>query len=336
MPFTKKIIYLLEATSICGGVKVVFEQAKTLLEHGLDVSVISKDPYPNWIDFKIPFEQVSNFQAIFKKEALFILTFFKHVIEAGKASALNNCIHLCQGYEGDYKEAQGFISQIEAAYRTPIKRITVCEMLSRHLYNKFGINAFNIGQAIDHDTFYPSEAYETNCQTKCVIMGSYNNSIKRINDALAAIAPIKKSHSIRLIRISLSDTKKIEQQVCPIDEYYSFLPPKEVAKILRSCHLLIMPSSEGEGFGLPVVEAMASGLPVIMTNIPSFNEITNKDYPIPLVEPKNISALRSTIEMVLADKKLMVFARKRGLEIAKQYNYENVAKKLLYFLERQG
>ncbi len=329
------IIYILEATSICGGVKVVFEQARELKKRGLDIKIASKGPYPAWLDFSVPFKQVSCIEEIFKENAIFILTFFNHILKAKAWGVLDRCIHLCQGYEGDYEEARPFLKKIEEAYKIPVLRVTVSPRLARYLHLKFGINVLSVGQAIDHSVFYPEKHPHFSPPFKILIMGSFTNSVKRLKDALAAATLVKNKLPVRLIRISLSETKKEEMRLYPIDEYYQYLKPQQVADIMRNAHALIMSSGPGEGFGLPVIEAMACGLPVIMTDIDSFREITANKYPISLAPVGDINTMASFLEKLLTDANLFFNARKSGIEIASAYTYNRVGEKLINLLRHK-
>jgi glycosyltransferase involved in cell wall biosynthesis len=329
------IIYILEATSICGGVKVVFEQARELKKRGLDIKIVSKGPYPAWLDFTVPFKQITCIEETFKEDAIFILTFFNHILIAKALGVLDKCIHLCQGYEGDCEEAKPFLKEIEQAYKIPILRITVSPRLARYLHLKFGINAFSVGQAIDHSIFYPAKQPNLSPPFKILIMGSFTNSVKRVKDALAAATLVKNKLPVRLIRISLSETKKEEMRLYPIDEYYQYLKPQQVADIMRTAHALIMSSGPGEGFGLPVIEAMACGLPVIMTNIDSFKEITKNKYPLPLIPVGDVNAMASLLLKLLTDANLFLNARKTGIELASAYTYDKVGEKLVNLLKKR-
>ena len=82
-----------------------------------------------------------------------------------------------------------------------------------------------------------------------------------------------------------------------------------------------------EGFGLPVLEAMACGCPVIASNTSSLPEVTG-DAAI-LVPPRDIDAWTSAIRQVLDDDDLLQAMRNRGYDRAKAFSWSNAADRYL-------
>ena len=78
-----------------------------------------------------------------------------------------------------------------------------------------------------------------------------------------------------------------------------------------------------EGFGLPPLEAMACGTPVISSNVTSIPEICN-DAAI-LVNPYNIDELSVAIEKVLTDNLLMLKMMNKGLIRSMNFSWKNTA-----------
>ena len=80
-----------------------------------------------------------------------------------------------------------------------------------------------------------------------------------------------------------------------------------------------------EGFGLPPLEAMASGAPVVTSNVSSLPEVTG-DAAV-LVDPYDVGAIESGMRRVLTDPALAAEMRRKGLLRAREFSWErSVAK----------
>ena len=78
--------------------------------------------------------------------------------------------------------------------------------------------------------------------------------------------------------------------------YTGFVPQEDLPALYSGCRVFVYPSLY-EGFGLPILEAMACGAPVITSNNSSMAEIA-KDAAI-LVDPRSENQLKRAIEMIL-------------------------------------
>jgi glycosyltransferase involved in cell wall biosynthesis len=89
--------------------------------------------------------------------------------------------------------------------------------------------------------------------------------------------------------------------------------------------MLVMPSLE-EGFGLPVLEAMACGVPVVVSNRGSLPEVAG-DAASP-VDPEDVTALSATMKALLDDGRARQ-ARDRGLKRAAAFDWSASARAAL-------
>jgi len=78
-----------------------------------------------------------------------------------------------------------------------------------------------------------------------------------------------------------------------------------------------------EGFGLPPLEAMACGTPVLTSNVTSLPEVVG-DAGL-LVDPYNVEAIAHGIRRLVEDSALREELKRKGLERAKQFTWERTA-----------
>ncbi|MDM9677903.1 glycosyltransferase family 4 protein [Raoultella planticola] len=104
--------------------------------------------------------------------------------------------------------------------------------------------------------------------------------------------------------------------------FTGFIEAGKLPKLYRTAKALIFPSFY-EGFGLPVIEAQASGIPVITSNNTSLGEISGGAAF--LVEPTDVNDIVQAIELVCNNTGLVMKNVKAGLDNAKKYNWEKTS-----------
>lgn len=328
-----KIAFLLESTFLCGGVKVVLRQAEALSKLGHQVKVISKDPAPDWFGGEIIFVKKNPFARDFGKEFdIIIVTTPELALFHFEHPGLKGIYHLVQGYEGDYQECLAIKDRIEKAYSLPIVKLTVSGRLAARLEKMFPGHYFSIGQGLETDYFYVFPgSVKFNNPDKVFLVGAFSISIKLLEIGLKAFKMVQTTRpDIKLVRISPVDTQEEEEKLTgPIPEYHIYLKPEEVGSVFRSgCGVLISPSGPGEGFGLPALEAMACGVPTVLTSIPSYKSFaTPADY-ARFVNPGSVPSMVNGLIDVLNNHEERFRLIERGLEVASLYRFENVAQKM--------
>ena len=103
----------------------------------------------------------------------------------------------------------------------------------------------------------------------------------------------------------------------------NWVPEEEKAQLLRFADLFVFPSLF-EGFGIPVIEAMASGVPVVCSNVTALPEVAGKAAL--LVDPKDPASIAQAMIRVTTDSRLREEMIRRGLTRANRYSWEESAR----------
>jgi len=101
--------------------------------------------------------------------------------------------------------------------------------------------------------------------------------------------------------------------------FFGFVPDQTLAALYRLASVFAFPSLY-EGFGLPPLEAMACGTPVVTSNVSSIPEVVG-DAAVQ-VDPYDTAAIASGLERVLADPALRATLVARGYERAQHFSWE--------------
>ncbi len=104
-----------------------------------------------------------------------------------------------------------------------------------------------------------------------------------------------------------------------------------VNKIYNACDVLLFPSLE-EGFGYPVVEAFATGLPVVSSNIPVIKEVAGEAAV--LVDPMDIDSIIEGLNRALENKE---YYKTKGSTRSSNYSFDNFKDKMMkYYKSIEG
>ena len=107
--------------------------------------------------------------------------------------------------------------------------------------------------------------------------------------------------------------------------FLGYLPEDTLAVMYRLAGVFVFPSLY-EGFGLPPLEAMASGTPVVTSNVSSLPEVAG-DAAV-LVDPYDTRAIADGIYRVLTDQRLRADLKRRGLARAGQFSWESSVRRV--------
>ena len=111
-------------------------------------------------------------------------------------------------------------------------------------------------------------------------------------------------------------------RVTPFVHFTGPVPEEKLPSLYRGAKALLFPSLY-EGFGLPVLEAMACGIPVVTANTTALPEVAG-DAAL-LVEPTSVEQIGEAIQQIVRDDSLRQRLREKGLARAAQFSWASTA-----------
>ena len=113
--------------------------------------------------------------------------------------------------------------------------------------------------------------------------------------------------------------------------FTGFVPDEELCRLYNTCTVFVMPSLD-EGFGLPAIEAMSCGRPVIVSSGNSLEELVG-DAGL-TVNPHNVEELAAAIDRIFSCEDLRRSLAGRAIQRASEFSWETAARQLLEVFEQ--
>ena len=225
--------------------------------------------------------------------------------------------------------------------------ITISEKVKGDIVKHYGIppervHAIHIG--IDTGSFFIRKPAELKpvmdkyrLPSRFILYPAASLPHKNHERLLEAFKTVKKEEkTLKLLLTGARDYghENIERKIKELDLkddviFLGWLPHEDMPAIYCASTLLIFPSLH-EGFGMPVIEAFASGVPVVCSDIEPLKEIA--EGAALFIDPYNPESIAEGILKVLNDGKLRQELIKNGLERAKNFRWEVLAEKTLSVL----
>ncbi len=110
--------------------------------------------------------------------------------------------------------------------------------------------------------------------------------------------------------------------------YLGYVDNEELSRLYRGASCFVYPSLY-EGFGIPPLEAMASGCPTVVSNVASLPEVCGDA--VRYVDPDSPESIAEGIEEVLTDEELRMSLIEKGIQRAGRFSWERSANEHLRF-----
>jgi len=221
--------------------------------------------------------------------------------------------------------------------------LTDSQCSRRDIAEHLGISAERITvvyPGIELDRFRPAPLDRTGDRARpyvlCVAAADPTKNVQTLVDAFSRLPlAIRDAHDLVLVgdfrrRTDLRERvgrAGIEKQTM----FTGVVSDDQLIKLYQQAALFVFPSRY-EGFGLPVLEAMACGCPVVCSSASSLPEVAG-DATI-LVDPLDVGAFARAIEQLLDDAELRNDLRQRGLRQAARFTWDRTARETIAVYKR--
>jgi glycosyltransferase involved in cell wall biosynthesis len=362
------ITFLSDNMNFSGGRKLLFEYAEYLRSQNHQVHVLVQEKrgaLSEMLDVSV----VKDFSSGNIPECDIILATTPREVKQAYDSGKGRVVHFCQGFEVTDLEQRidgtvipprfqgnGIISRISLArkrrswkkkkakidkiYQLPTDLIAVSRHLQSDLEKRYERKVHLCINGINRTIFSPEETFKWNNFSesnplKVINVGPYKVTFKGISKTYKAIKQLKEdNYPIEFIRVA---PKFLEEEygLGIVDKFYENIPPEELAGLFRSANVYISNSTEGEGFGLPAMEAMSCGLICILSSISSYKNFSDRDNHCIFVPEGDVDATVEAVKRVInLTKEQALDIRTNGLEVASGYTFEKSCKKFEEILQK--
>jgi GT2 family glycosyltransferase len=313
-----RIVYVTQDTGVGGGHRVIYEHLNGLEERGHHPELWTLDEQPpDWFDLRVPVRHFADYGALTRElagvDAIKVATWWETAAAVWEASVRRGIpVYHVQDIETSYYPNDPQLhGQVLASYRPEFKFLAGCEWIHDQLI-KLACSSTVLTPGVDLEAYRPLGLE----RDPATILG-----IGRSN-------PLKNFGLTRAAYLALPEPRPkldlfgIEPQLADgLGATYHVKPSDEDVNRLFNTATIFLQTSRHEGFCMPVLEAMAAGIPVVCTDAHG-----NRDFCVdgvnclmPAARPDGVArALRRLLgDPVLRDRLVA-----GGRETAKAYRWQ--------------
>lgn len=324
----KKVIYVLNATSVSGGIRVIFEHANGLVKRGFDVEIWSLQGQPTWTDLNITVKKFRTYSdlllALRNEDAVKVATWWETAQIVWLASVNNGIpVNFIQEFETwFYPDDEIARAAVVSSYRKEFAYMTTADY-QRDELREIGINAPIIPVGYEQEYYHQDVTVER----KTDVVLALGRSFFQKNFAMTARAWQSLGDARPQLHLFGSEPDVLTDERVT----YHKRPSNAEVNTLYNQATCFVQTSRHEGFSLPIIEAMAAGCPVITTDSHGNRGFCHDGKNCLIIGQDDDKALSDAIARLVNDTALQEKFRQAGIQTAKEYEWTRILDELADF-----
>jgi len=318
----RPVIFIVESGGLCGGVRVILEEALRLSQRGWNVCIYSIGREPHW--FPMPPDMWRKFQdyehlktVLVAEDGWKVATWWK------TAQVVNECLrgdegcYLVQDIEVEYYSAPRMKEMVMATYDLPLRKYTTSRWVEANLPDTTWV-----GIGLDLDLYRPLELERDPATVLAFPRKQRLKGFRQLGELSRRLGQNISLVTVGVMPIQLGGAWK---------RHYTGLPDREIVRLYNQIACFVSTTLH-EGFGLPHIEAMACGTPVITTDANGNMTFCEDGKNCLVYDGDDMAGMAMGVHRVLTDEALWKSLARHGLETAAEYPWGPVIDRLEAFL----
>lgn len=322
-----RVVYVTEDTGVGGGHRDIFEHLNRLQERGHEVALYTLDKAPDWFDLTAPVRTFEEYEdlvaALAKVDAIKVATWWNTAEKVWRASVVRGIpLYFIQDIETSYYPQDKAAQQhVLASYRPDINAMTISSH-SAAILRDLGIEARLIPPGIDLETFRPLGIER---KRDMILALGRSNPLKNLPLTIKAWKRLKPRPELWLFGVEprIGVRTGARYITSPTDD--------EVNELFNKAGVFVQ-TSRHEGFCLPALEAMATGAPVVCTDMNGNRDFCEDGVNCLMVD-HNPASVAAGIERLMKDEVLREKFAETGPQTAARYSWDLRIDELERFFE---
>ncbi|MFZ0384597.1 MAG: glycosyltransferase [Solirubrobacteraceae bacterium] len=313
-----RIVYVTESTIVGGGHRVVFEHLNGLHDRGHDAQLWTLTPAPDWFELRCPVRTFEGYEELVRAlaplAAIKVATWWRTAAPVWRASVVHGApAYFVQDIETSYyRDSPTARYAVLDSYRPEFSYLTTSSW-NRDRLGQLALESELVSPGVDHGTFRPLAGERR--RTDMVLALGRSEPIKNLSLTLAAWRALPAPRP-ELVLFGSEPELATEPGV----RYVPNPTDAQVNELLNATTVFLQ-TSEHEGFCLPILEAMATGAPVVCTDAGGNRDfcVDGDNCAMPAAEVDSVAA---ALGRLLSSAPLRERLGQGGIETAARYGWE--------------